>query len=168
MQSSKPLYFAAALYLAIGAFHYRSGSDLSTALPLSSRYDPGRDPREDIETARAEAKASGKKVLIEVGGSWCSWCDEMDRFLRENPDVDALRRQTFVTVKVSVNPKNTFVPALMGYPRIPGYPHFFVLDEKGALLQSKDTGELEAGSTYDRAKFLAFLYSYAKQDSATP
>lgn len=162
MQSSKPLYFAAALYLAIGAFHYSAGADFSAALPLPTRYDPVRDPGEDISIGLAEAKASGKKVLIEVGGGWCTWCDQMDQFLRENPDIDALREQTFVTVKVSVNQNNTYCEALARFPRIPGYPHFFVLDEKGALLQSKDTEELERGDTYDHDKFSAFIYPYSK------
>ena len=162
MQSSKPLYFAAALYLAVGAYHYSSGADFTAALPLPARYDASRDPREDIAAAVADAKAAGKRVLIEVGGSWCSWCDQMDRFFAENPDVAALRDSAFVTVKVGVNQGNTYCEALSKFPPVPGYPHFFVLDENGALLQSKDTEELEKGNSYDRDKFIAFLYSHSQ------
>ena len=47
--------------------------------------------------------------------------------------------------------------ACRGGRRSRGYPHLFVLDAGGALLHSQDTGVLEAGRGYDKAKFVAFL-----------
>jgi hypothetical protein len=41
--------------------------------------------------------------------------------------------------------------------RVKGYPHLFVLDARGDVLHSQDTGLLEAGQDYDRDKMLAFF-----------
>ena len=168
MQSPKPLYIAAAVLLSIAAFHYRSGSDVLTEAPLPTRYDSGRDAREDIETGTAQAKAAGKKVLIEVGGEWNGWCGRLDQFLKENPDLGAQLNQAFVTVKVGVEQGVPPPEALSAYPPMPGYPHFFVVDENGAV-QSQPASDLEAGDYFDRDKFLLFIHSHPpKTPSATP
>ena len=41
------------------------------------------------------------------------------------------------------------------------YPHLFVLDEAGKLLHSQDTALLEAGKSYDLAKFTRFLKDWS-------
>ena len=46
------------------------------------------------------------------------------------------------------------------YPEIKGFPHFFVLDSKGNLLESKNTGELEAGESYDEDKIINWLNTF--------
>ena len=46
-------------------------------------------------------------------------------------------------------------------PRINGYPHLFVLDQDGKLLQSQDTSPLESGSSYDLARMTEFLSKWA-------
>jgi thioredoxin-related protein len=54
----------------------------SQSLPdYSQGYDETRDPARDLAAATAKASAEGKKVLLLVGGEWCSWCQEMNRFL---------------------------------------------------------------------------------------
>lgn len=158
MQSIKPLYLVAAAYLAAGLYHYASGRDVTRTLPLSSRYVLGRDADADIRLGLATAAASGRRVLIEVGGDWCSWCDRMDDYFARNPDVAALRESNFVRVKVAVEPGRYVPPVLRRFPPIPGYPHFFVLDARGGLVDSKDTNELELGDSYDRDKMIRFLY----------
>jgi len=158
MQSFKPLYLVAAVYLAVGLYHYASGSDVTMTLPLSSRYVLGRDAGTDIGLGLAQASTTGRRVLIEVGGDWCSWCDRLDEYFTKNPDVAALRDSNFVLVKIAVEPGKYSPPILRQFPPIPEYPHLFVLDGKGALVESKDTDELERGDTYDRDKMIRFLY----------
>jgi hypothetical protein len=60
-------------------------------------------------------------------------------------------------VKVNFSPENKNEKVLSPYPAIEGYPHFFVLNGERKLLHSRNTGELEAGKSYDREKFTAFL-----------
>ena len=53
----------------------------SQALQLpaySQGYDPARDPFSDGRAALRLAMETRRKVLIEVGGDWCSWCHVLD------------------------------------------------------------------------------------------
>src|SRR4029077_7813639 len=120
-----------------------------------------RDPAKDIQDAIAEAGRTGKRILLEVGGEWCSWCHIMDRYFEENPKLMELRDKNFVTVKINFSPENENKTLLSRYPPISGYPHIFVLDTNGKLLHSQDTGKLESGKSYDLAKFVSFLKKWA-------
>jgi hypothetical protein len=64
-------------------------------------------------------------------------------------------------VKVNWSPENKNEAVLSQYPKIPGYPHLFVLDATGKLVRSQDTGELEAGKGHDPEKVRAFLKRWA-------
>ena len=59
-------------------------------------YDPKRDADKDIRAAAAEAKLTGKRVLVEVGGDWCKWCHIMDGFYKQNPALLDLREKNYV------------------------------------------------------------------------
>lgn len=125
-------------------------------------YDPSRDPASDIQAALAQAKATGRRVLIEAGGNWCSWCKIMDRYYVDHTELAALRDKNYVTVRVNVESGGPVPAALKSYPAPDGYPHLYVLDENGSLIQSQNTGDLEAGQTYDLEKFTFFLKAFAK------
>ena len=127
------------------------------AADLPAHFDPQRDAAADVATAVAQAKAQGKRVLVDVGGEWCSWCHVMDRFFARDAQAARLRDARFVLVKVNYSPENRNQALLARWPKVAGYPHLFVLGPDGSLLHSQDTGELEAGKDYDRAKMLAFL-----------
>ncbi len=124
-------------------------------------YDPQRDAASDIERAVAEARRAKKNVLLEVGGKWCVWCRIMDSYFEANPDVLKLREDNFVTVKINFSPENENKDVLSKYGEIPGYPHLFVLDPEGKLIQSQNTGDLEAGKSYDKEKFVGFLKKWS-------
>lgn len=130
---------------------------------LPAKFDPSRDAAKDVATAVATAKAQGKRVLVDVGGEWCPWCHILDRFVAANADVQALRNAGYVWVKVNWSKENKNEVLLSRWPNIKGYPHLFVLDADGKLLHSQDTGVLEAGRDYDKAKFVAFLKKYSIQ-----
>jgi thiol:disulfide interchange protein len=125
-------------------------------------FDPGRDAASDVRQAVVEAGKSGKRILVDVGGNWCFWCHEMERFIEAHADLRRLRDRNYVTVKVNWSPDNKNEAVLSKYPKIPGYPHLFVLDKTGALLQSQDTSALEDGQkSYNLEKFKAFLKKWA-------
>ncbi len=133
----------------------------SAAVSLPTRFDPKRDAAHDVATATASAKAQGKRVLVDVGGEWCPWCHILDRFIAANADVKQLLDAHYVGVKVNYSPDNKNESVLSRWPKVAGYPHLFVLDADGKLLQSQDTGALESGNDYDKPKVLAFLKQYA-------
>ena len=136
-------------------------SAAAQAQGLPAKFEPGRDAAADVATAVAMAKAQGKRVLVDVGGQWCSWCHILDRFIAGHADVRALLDANYVWLKVNWSPENKNEKLLSRWPAIRGYPHLFVLDAEGKLLHSQETDVLESGKDYDRAKFIAFLRAWA-------
>lgn len=137
------------------------------AAPLADRFDPGRDAAADVAAAVAQAKAQNKRVLVDVGGEWCSWCHVMDRFFAADAEARDVRERGYVLVKVNFSRENKNEKLLSRWPHINGYPHLFVLGPDGALVHSQDTSELEAGKGYDREKMLAFLRRWSPQGGIT-
>ena len=131
---------------------------------LADSYDPRRDPDKDLAVATAEARKSNKNILVEVGGEWCSWCHIMDRFFREHPDLATLRDRNYALMKVSMSQENPNRAFLSRFPRIHGYPHIFILDANGKLIQSQPTNELEDGRSYNAKRFKEFLERFAPSD----
>jgi thiol:disulfide interchange protein len=145
----KPLVVAALLLLA------------QTSQAPEPKFDPTRDAARDIDAAVAEARRAGKHVILDVGGEWCGWCHALDRYFREHPQILAVREKHYVWLKVNYSPENKNTAVLSRYPAIPGYPHFFVLDQQGKLLQSQGTAVLEKGPSYDDDKMTEFLLKWA-------
>ena len=127
----------------------------------AEKFDPARDAAGDVAKAVALAKAQDKRVIVDVGGEWCSWCHLLDNFIASNDDVKSLVDSRYVWVKVNYSKENTNEAFLSRWPKVAGYPHLFVLDADGKLLHSQDTGELEGGRSYDKAKFVAFVQRWA-------
>ncbi|MFO7448198.1 MAG: thioredoxin family protein [Ignavibacteriaceae bacterium] len=125
------------------------------------KFDPNRDAAKDIENAVVEAKKTGKRILLDVGGEWCSWCHLLDKFYINNKDINDFMHKNYVVVKVNFSPENENKEVLSKYPQIPGYPHYFVLDKDGKLLHSQGTGELEKGRGYDKDSVMKFLKKWA-------
>ena len=136
----------------------QSGPSKNSGAP---KYDPKRDADKDVQDAVQQAKRTGKRVLLEVGGEWCSWCHTMDRFFEQNLSLVDLREKNYITVKINFSPENQNSRVLSRYPSIPGYPHIFILDQEGKLIHSQDTSKLEAGNSYDLNRFAAFLEKWA-------
>jgi thioredoxin-related protein len=131
----------------------------------SDRFDPRRDAAKDIQNALVKAEQTGKRVLLDVGGEWCVWCRRLDTLFATHPDLNEFMHKNFVVVKVNYSKENKNEKVLSRYPKIPGYPHLFVLDCNGELLCSQDTGELESGKGHDPDKVMSFLKKWAPATS---
>ncbi|KLD77862.1 thioredoxin family protein [Xanthomonas hyacinthi] len=138
-----------------------AAADVAAAAALGAQFDPNRDPANDLETAEVEAKRGGKRILLDVGGEWCSWCHILDDFIEGDAEVRSFRDANYVWVKVNYSDDNKNEAFLAQYPKIEAYPHLLVLDADGKLLHSQFTGELEKGKGYDRKKFFDFLKQWA-------
>jgi thiol:disulfide interchange protein len=124
-------------------------------------YDAARNPAKDLQDAMREAARTKRRILLEVGGDWCVWCHIMDGFFESHPALQKLRDSHYVRVKINYGKDNPNEEFLSHYPRIAQYPHFFVLDSQGKLLQSQDTGVFEHGRTYNHKKLASFLKKWA-------
>ena len=149
-----------------GWVHQDSGGAKGSYVPVTV-YDPARNADQDLRDALTEASRSGKRVLLDVGGEWCSWCHIFDTFFEQNARLLQLRNQNFIMLKINVSQKNSNSKFLSHYPSIPGYPHLFVLDANGKLLQSQRTDQLERGSSYDPSKMEAFLNRWAPKSKSS-
>jgi thioredoxin-related protein len=125
------------------------------------KFDPSRNPAQDLKDAIVEAQKSNRRIILDVGGDWCIWCHRIDNFIDSSKDISSELHNHFIVVKVNYSPENTNEKFLSRYPKIPGYPHLFVLNKKGELIHSQDTGKLEKGKGYSKKKFMAFLKEWS-------
>jgi thiol:disulfide interchange protein len=132
--------------------------------PKQTGYDASRDPAKDLQVAITLATKTNKKILLEVGGDWCVYCNIMDQTFDSHPQLRKLRDDNYVTLKVNYSKENPNEAFLSHYPKIPDYPHFFVLDSKGAFLFSQPTHKFEHGKSYNVSKIETFL----KRSSGPP
>lgn len=133
-------------------------SQLSTELPIYSQvYDESRDPNIDGRAALALAKKTQRKVLIEVGGDWCTWCHALDRFIKEHPAVEKGLHETFVVLKVNISEANDNAEFMRAFPAANGYPHMYVTDSSGTILYSQDTSAFRENKKYSEKQFMIFF-----------
>jgi thioredoxin-related protein len=147
--------------LAIVALFFLAAATPSVETRQNAGYDPSRDPEQDLRFAIADARENGKRIILVIGGEWCVWCHILDRFLSENKDIQTVWSDNYVTVKVNVSPENGNEEFLSRYPKVEGYPYFFVLEKDGSLLHSQRTAKLESGYTYSKEKMREFLKEWA-------
>ncbi|WP_102946112.1 thioredoxin family protein [Stenotrophomonas sp. VV52] len=142
-----------------------AAADVAAVAALNAQFDPARDPVADLATAKVEAQRGGKRIVLDVGGEWCSWCHLLDAFVEGDAEIRSFRDANYVWMKVNYSEDNENAAFLSQYPQIKGYPHLFVLDAQGTLLHSQFTGELEADKGqpkgYNRDKFVAFMKDWA-------
>ena len=144
-------------------------ASLLAALPVRAveswtapqKFDPRRDAAADVAAAVRHAAATRRRVIVDVGGEWCTWCHIMDRFFESRPELMALRERHYVWVKVNYSKDNPNTALLSRWPRIAGYPHLFVLDARGELVHSQDTSVLESGQSYSVEAMRNFLTRFA-------
>lgn len=141
------------LFVLASSFHAQSFETIT-------KFDPGRNPDEDLKAAIEFAKLTNKTILLDIGGEWCIWCHRIDDFIKKTEEVKSLLDKYFVVVKVNYSKENKNEKFLSKYPTVDGYPHFFVLDSNGKLLHSQNTGELERDKDYDKEKFVSFLIKW--------
>ena len=125
------------------------------------KFDPKRDAAADIEAAIHEAQRTGKRILLDVGGDWCSWCHVLDTFLEKHPEIVELRDSNFITVNVFYSSENKNEKVLSKYPKTATIPHFFVLDRDGTLLCSHAMVTLEVGGEPNAEKWKEFLTQWS-------
>ncbi len=126
--------------------------------PVYSRgYDERRDPNADGRAALKLAQETHRKVLIEVGGDWCSWCHVLDRFIKEHPQVESRLHEIFVVLKVNISDANDNAEFMNAFPPAQGYPHMYITDSSGTILYSQDTADFRENKKYSEQRFMVFF-----------
>lgn len=121
-------------------------------------YDDKRDPFKDATNAIALARDTNRNIIIEIGGNWCVWCQKMDVFLEQNPDIYQALHNNYVLLKINVSDTNENEAFMKSLPPVLGYPHIYVSTGAGKMLLSKDTGEfLDDDGEHSRNAWLTFI-----------
>ena len=126
-------------------------------------FDETRDPKQDLSDAVEVALKENKTILLDVGGDWCIWCRRLDKVFKENEEIAKLLKEHYILLKVNYSKENKNEEFLSQYPKIPGYPHFFILDSSGELLISHNPEDLEVNQGYDVSKVIEFLQTWAEK-----
>jgi Thioredoxin-like len=83
----------------------------------------------DLDTARKEARASKRRVLVDFETTWCGPCKTMDEWIWNDAEVVGVLDTGFVGVKLDGDVEK----ALVARFDVVGYPTGLVLDATGAV-----------------------------------
>jgi len=137
------LCLTASFALAAPAPHVRMASLAQLPTPLPLPYDPAANAQSKVAIASAQARASGKLLLIDLGGNWCADGRLLAAVMRL-PEAAAFVAAHYVVVMVDVGhfDRNLDIPARYGVGKLTGVPMLLVADRKGRLLDAGHTDAL--------------------------
>jgi len=140
--------------------------------PLPYPYDDSATPAQvdaQIDAAFARARASGKRVVIDLGGNWCSWCRMLSATMAL-PEAKPFIDQHFEVVDVEVtkvkgkNDRNLQVLKRFHLSKVDGYPWVIVADADGKVLAS--SYEITDDNHQTPQQMVDWLAKWAKQTPA--
>lgn len=155
MRKNLLLFIIISLLMPVGISFAQDKSENSG--PNVEQFDPARDAAKDLENAVMAAEKTDKRIILDIGGEWCIWCHRLDSMFVKNPDLTKYRDKNFVYVKINYSKENKNEEFLSQFPKVPGYPHWFLLDSNGKLLLSESSENFESGKGHDPVKVMAFL-----------
>jgi len=134
-------------------------------------YHPEADATKQIADAVAEAKKSGKHVMIQIGGQWCIWCMRLHKMIAADAELTKAQNDNYVLVHLNYSPENKNEPTLaaLDHPERFGFPVLVILDANGKRLHTQDSGYLEEGDFHSKAKVMKFFSQWSPKavDPAT-
>ena len=135
-------------------------SSLAQGTKKISLYKPEENAEAEIAKEVTEAKKTGKFVLIQAGGNWCSWCIKFHEYVAKDKQLDSLENANYVVYRLNYSKENQNVKLMTKYkfPQRFGFPVFLILDNDGNLIHTQNSWYLEDGKTsYDREKVKTFF-----------
>jgi thioredoxin 1 len=119
----------------------------------------------DVETGIQQAAKSGKRVIVDFGGNWCTDCRILDINMKK-PENAALLDKHFVVVHVNIGDKgitdNFDVAERYGIPLKKGVPALVVLESDGRVVYAQKAGEFEDMRHMDPKSVNDFLNRWKK------
>jgi thioredoxin-related protein len=107
-------------------------------------YSAEADPKAEIASALKQAGPENKRIILVFGGDWCGDCQVLDIYFHQPPNAELLDKN-FIVVHVDIGhyDKNLNVAEKYKIPLKKGVPALAVIDARGNLLYSQETGEFE-------------------------
>jgi thiol-disulfide isomerase/thioredoxin len=148
----RPLWAVIAVAIVLGACHQAHSPHVGIAKlsdlprPLPEPYDETATPdqmKARLDTAFVRASAGGKRVIVDFGGNWCSWCRALAGVM-DLPDVKPFVDANFEVVPVDVSSvegkldRNAEVLRRFGVTQVAGVPWLVVAEPDGRVVISSD------------------------------
>jgi len=122
-------------------------------------YNPYENADSAITIVKKKSVLEGKHILIQIGGNWCSWCIEFNRFTTTDKQMDSLLKADFLVYHLNYSKENLNKKLLeqFGFPQRFGFPVFIVLDNNGNQLHTQNSSYLEKDKSYNKEKVMEFF-----------
>jgi thioredoxin-related protein len=69
-------------------------------------YNPNENADSALAIIQAQAAKEGKHVLIQLGGNWCSWCIEFNRFVKSDAQLDSIVKANYLVYHLNYSKEN--------------------------------------------------------------
>ena len=106
---------------------------------------------EDLSRIQAEAKAAGKRIIIEASSPTCHYCKRMKREVIETPEVQKALTQGYVLVDVDISRHPLPFNLNKVYRHVT--PSFFIVESNGTLVA-------QYPGSWKKHDFLSILREY--------
>ncbi len=129
-------------------------------------YDPEEDAQQALDSLLLVAKATNKNIIVQAGGNWCIWCLRFNNYIHADHDLRKLVNDKLLYYHLNYSKENKNEAVFQRYAPTGnqlGYPFFIVLNGQGEVLAVRESGSLEAGEGYDKAKVTAFFTEFIKK-----
>ena len=135
-------------------------------LPVVERtpYHTSADADKVVAAAFARAHASGKRVLIDLGGNWCPDCIVLAN-LMQVPELKSFLAAHFEMVSVDVGrfDKNLQIPARFGITqRLAGVPSVIIAEPDGSFVNPGHISALSDARRMTPSAIADWLAQWAK------
>ncbi|WP_419728496.1 thioredoxin family protein [Lichenicola sp.] len=131
--------------------------------PVAHPYDTTADAHAQVDAAFADAKRTGRDVLIDFGANWCPDC-RMLAGVFDMPQVKAWKDSNFASVSVNVDRFNVNmdIPARYGV-KVKSIPTVLILTPDGKLLNADGTLALGNARTMSPAAAVDLIASWEQR-----
>lgn len=115
-------------------------ADAAPSLPESVQWEvvrTGEGVMAFIEARIADARATGRPIIIDFWATWCAYCRKLDREVWNVPEVVA-ESMRYIAIKIdATRPDDTDMTAVKELFRVPGLPTVAFIDSSGRILHGR-------------------------------
>jgi thiol-disulfide isomerase/thioredoxin len=131
--------------------------------PLPYPYDEKADAAARVAEALANAKKSGKRVLVAFGGNWCPDCRVLGGVLNL-PEVKAYvaKHYEVVTVDVGRLNRNLALAKRLGIRQLTGVPTVVIAEANGTPLNVTNSADLTSARSMSPQGIANWLARWTK------
>ena len=122
---------------------------------LAKPYNDTEDAQAKITELVKKAGEEGKYVFVQAGGNWCIWCLRFNDFVQNTPELKQVVDANYVYYHLNYSKENKNEAVFDKYApegKKLGFPFFFVLNEKGEVINTIGSQSLESDNGYDVTK----------------